>query len=448
MTEKQKKVVKIIEKLLAAGIFSIAATAREANTDRATVREVIARNAELANKVSIYRNRCAKKPPVSLKRTIIQDLGKEHGTVTVRSLDIKTLDKALKIAKVNLSIWCVERYVINSWEVTLGATDKEKAQTVTNFQVKVWLKRITPELCAAEEILERLRTASPVFPKWPRKDRVKKALPRRELELSLLDPHLGLRCYAPEASEAWSPEIARKVIHQMLDALLRLSKPYAPFERIIFPFGNDFMHTDYVYQTTTTGTRQPEADAWKHVLVLAEELMIEMVERMKQVAPLKILVIPGNHAMHAEISLGRILKAYYHNDANVEVDASMAPYKFHHFGVNLIGFEHGHSVKNSLRLASLMANECRLKGWSEARFCEWHLGDQHRKGSAKPSTFEEQGVSVEYLPGLVPPNEWHKIHAYNWQKRAGMGFIWDHAAGPIARLQVNINNYNGKIMES
>jgi hypothetical protein len=34
---------------------------------------------------------------------------------------------------------------------------------------------------------------------------------------------------------------------------------------------------------------------------------------------------------------------------------------------------------------------------------------------------EEQGGSVEYLPGLTPPNEWHRIKSFNWQKRAGMG---------------------------
>ena len=92
-----------------------------------------------------------------------------------------------------------------------------------------------------------------------------------------------------------------------------------------------------------------------------------------------------------------------------------------------------------------MANECR-DIWQETVYREWHLGDQHRKGSAKPSMHEEQGVSVEYMPGLVVPNEWHRLKSYNWQKRGALAFVWDKTAGPIARLQVNINSYTGKIM--
>ena len=61
-----------------------------------------------------------------------------------------------------------------------------------------------------------------------------------------------------------------------------------------------------------------------------------------------------------------LTNAWYHNDKNVTVECDESPYKFHQFGVNLIGFEHGHSVQ-PVRLAALMANECRLNGWADAR---------------------------------------------------------------------------------
>jgi len=226
-----------------------------------------------------------------------------------------------------------------------------------------------------------------------------------------------------------------------------LSDKYLPFEGIIFPVGNDFLHIDNVYMTTTHGTPQPGTEPWGRNLLFGEKLVFEMIDGLKQIAPVKVIALPGNHARHTEIALGRILAARYYNDKNVEVDAEIKPYKFHKYGVNLIGFEHGHSIKQQVRLAALMANECRLNGWREARFCEWHLGDQHRKGSGRPMMFEEQGVSVEFLPGLVVPNEWHTIHSLNWQKRAGTAFVWDKTAGPIARLQVNIDNYLGEVMK-
>jgi hypothetical protein len=59
---------------------------------------------------------------------------------------------------------------------------------------------------------------------------------------------------------------------------------------------------------------------------------------------------------------------------------------------------------------------------------------------------EEQGVSVEFLPGLTPPNEWHRLKSFNWQKRAGMAFVWDAKAGCILRAQANIDSYTGRMM--
>lgn len=219
-----------------------------------------------------------------------------------------------------------------------------------------------------------------------------------------------------------------------------------PFERIIWPFGHDYLHTDIVHNTTTAGTLQPEAEAWHHVYLEGEKLAIAMAERMRKVAPLEIYAVPGNHDRQSSFTLGRLLAARYYNAKDVTVHCTGDPFSFHSFGVCLTGFEHGHSIRQTVRLAALMANETRLKGWQQARYCEWHLGDQHRKGSSKPQMFEEQGVSVEFLPGLTPINEWHRLKGFNWQKRAGAAFVWDHDAGLTDRYFVNIDNYTEQIM--
>jgi len=310
--------------------------------------------------------------------------------------------------------------------------------------VKVWLKRKEPARLALEDLYERIKVASPIVPVIKRPEIIK-SKHQRELEISLFDLHLGLRSFKPAADIDWTPDKAEEMTMAILDDLIELTKIFGPYERIIFPMGNDFLHTDNVYNTTTSFTPQPEADAWKNTFLRGELLGLAIIERIKEIAPVKVISVPGNHARHSEIALSRIFKAYYHNDENFEIDASMSPYKFHKFGVNLLGFEHGHSIRQQVRLAALMANECK-DIWAQTVYREWHLGDQHRKGSGKPSMFEEQGVSIEFLPGLVPPNEWHRIHSYNWQKRAGMAFIWDKTAGCIARFQVNIDNYTGLIM--
>lgn len=166
---------------------------------------------------------------------------------------------------------------------------------------------------------------------------------------------------------------------------------------------------------------------------------------MKEIAPLRIVQISGNHDRLSTFTLGHCLECYYWHDKNVIVEVSPSPYKFWKYGVNLVGLDHGHSRKME-RLAGIMAQETRTNGWVDARYCEWHLGDQHRKGSGKLCVLAEVGVGVEFLPGLVPANEWHKIKTFNWQPRAGTGYVWDYHTGPDVRLSCNLDSYTGKPM--
>jgi hypothetical protein len=346
----------------------------------------------------------------------------------------------------------VERYVINKWDQVAGRDTKlddghgmpavwKKVLVASElWQVKVWLKRKTPQVTAMERLLEELKHRSRPVPRM--KLRKRHQGKRRALEVCLMDPHMGLRCYPPGADQAWSLDDCEKICKWAVDGLLELAEPYRPFEQIIFPFGNDFLHADNLLHTTTAGTPQPEAEAYQETYRRGVNLAVAMVDRLKEEAPVKVYQVPGNHDRQSAYTLGYVLWAYYHKDKNVSVDCSASPYKFHRYGTNLIGYEHGHSV-SQIRLAALMANECR-EHWADTTYREWHLGDQHRKGSSKPSAMEEQGVSVEFLPGLTPPNEWHRLKAFNWQKRGAMAFVWDHDRGPVARLQVNLNSYTGR----
>lgn len=259
-----------------------------------------------------------------------------------------------------------------------------------------------------------------------------------------MDPHIGLRTFYPEGDGPQDLESAAQFIMTAMDDLIEKARPFGPFEEVFMPFGNDFVHADGVFHTTTAGTPQPEMEAYHKTFVFAKMVAIEMVNRLRKVAPVRIYEVPGNHSRVTDFTLAQILEAYFHNCKDVKVDASSSPYKFHRFGKTLIGFEHGHSV-SPIRLAALMANECK-EVWRDTEYREFHLGDQHRKGSGMPSMLEEQGVSIEYLPGLTAPNEWHRLKAFNHQKRGAMAFVYDFSAGPIARLQHNISQYTHQPM--
>lgn len=454
--DEKEKLRKEIRKEIEAGTFAQRDFAIRYGCCRNTIRRIIMKDKELE---ALYQDFLRKSTKRAAKETgdkpftdrqVEETFNEKTANITVRSLDIKTVEDLIRISQVDLSLWEYERCKINSWEVTVGGRNTGDGQpaTYTNYQVSVWFKRKSNARQSLDAIYDMISKGQQVIPTIERIS-LPKGSRKRELEISIMDLHLGLRCFQGASDLSYSPEQAGSLMITMVDELLKLSEVYAPYERIIFVIGNDFLHADNVYNTTTSFTPQPEADAWQNTFLHGERLGLAIVERLRQVAPVKVISVPGNHARHSEICLSRIIKAYYEGAGakDVEVDASLSPYKFHLYGVNLIGFEHGHSIRQQVRLAALMANECRLEGWKEARYCEWHLGDQHRKASGKPMHFEEQGVSVEFLPGLVAPNEWHRLHSFNWQKRAGMAFVWDKTAGPISRLQVNVNNYTGEIMK-
>ena len=55
---------------------------------------------------------------------------------------ITTLDEALAFSDVDLNVWEVERHVFNSWDVSMKSADGSGAFKRTNYQVKVWFRRI------------------------------------------------------------------------------------------------------------------------------------------------------------------------------------------------------------------------------------------------------------------------------------------------------------------
>lgn len=374
------------------------------------------------------------------------DPGK-RGTITHVSTEKLTVAEVFESSGVDPHEWTVKtaKHTHRTGWSKVGPGAGAQIVTVTVWLTSITLAPVDPiiggQCKALETLIEKFGKTAPrrKRPKMQRSSRH-----RRELELCIMDPHFAMRCHPPAANGEWSIELAEQTVWWAVETLVEMAESYGPFERIIFPFGNDWMHHDNLNHTTTAGTGQPEGEAYHFAYERGLDLLITLHDWLADRCRVESKQIPGNHDRVSSFTMGLAIKAWFRNDRRVNVDASASPYKFHRFGKNLIGYEHGHSVRAGT-LPVLMANE-RPQDWAETTFREWHLGDQHRKASAKPSSFEEQGVSVEYLPGLTPPNEWHRLKGYNWQKRGAMAFVWDHDKGQVARLSVNLDQYTGKPM--
>ncbi len=334
----------------------------------------------------------------------------------------------------------------NSWPQQQRIS-KHETEAFIAYQARGKFAPPKADQVAAEEVLAKLRKSSPKVPKI-KYTKAKGKGGKRMLEISIMDPHFGMACFTPGADLDYDLETARELYLNAIRELVHLAKAHGNIDEVVFVFGNDYLHAEPVTggkgaaYGTSSGTMQPEMLAWHHTYVFAEETVIMAIDMLTEVAHVRVVVIPGNHDRYSSFTLGRVLHNRFFNNKNVTVMADSSPFKFVRWGVNLIGFEHGHSIP-AIRLAALMANECSQRGshpgwWDETQYREWHLGDQHRKGSGKPAMFEEQGVSIEYLPSIVAPNEWHRLKAFNYQKRGALAFLWDSEDGPIARIGVNL----------
>jgi hypothetical protein len=369
------------------------------------------------------------------------DFGPEKGMISVRSLDIKTLDDALKIAKVDLDVWEVERYVVNSWEVTVGAkgTGTDQPETYTNFQVKVWLKRKhTPAIEIALNIIaDKIQKYAPDY----RPVKYTKKIEPHLLEPSFYDIHLGKLAWAAEVGHDYDVDIASRIFSDATDDIIRKVQPFG-IEKILFVIGNDFFHVNNPKGVTPKGANPLDVDGrMAKVYVAGEEAVVRSIEKFRQIAPVKVLWVPGNHDPDTSFFLLRTINAQFYKDECVEVDCSPAWRKYELYGKCLIGFTHGDEEKER-DLPRIMADEV-PELWAQAKYKEIHRGHLHRRKQMDFISADSfGGTTVRTIPSMGGTDQWHFMKGYTNTDRAAQAFLWNKETGLAGILETHVKPEN------
>lgn len=272
---------------------------------------------------------------------------------------------------------------------------------------------------------------------------VKEAAFNRVLEVTIPDLHFGLTLADSDGNVIWDRNVALNYAKNCIELLIKRAEAFGPFSKIVFTVGNDLTHIDNVDRETSNKTPMVDADSYQYCVKTANEYVGYAVNRLLEVAPVHIVMVPGNHDHSSNIAMGEFLAAIYANNPNVTVDNSEKPYKFFVFGACVIGYEHGKNIPPS-RLSGIMQNE-RGEACANAVCKEWHLGHFHRRGDSRP-VMEDHGIGIKYLPTLALPNEWHNIHGYNGNRRAATGFVLDYESGLISEIHVNLDLTTGRVL--
>jgi len=371
-----------------------------------------------------YRSRG---PEIGSKRSgITQDGMRLDGqrAELVRTVDepIRTLADLIRICEIDTDEWDVVSWTANKWE---AASKDDDGNMVTRplFQVKAIMRRKVGVLAARQEIAALIEDAKKKIGPRPKPKRIDPG--EHLLEISIPDLHIGKMAWRQETGFAdYDHKIAIELYRTALDTLIARTAAFK-FSRIVLPIGNDYLHADTKSGTTTAGTPLDMDTRWHKTYVAGRKLMVESIERLREIAPVTVVVIPGNHDTHATFCIGDSLECWFHNTPDVDIQNQPSPRKYHQHGKVMLLFTHGDKGKRD-NLPLLMATE-RPEMFGSTVHREAHVGHLHQLRVS-----ESMGVRVRISPALCPPDAWHSEHHFVCNKRAAEAFVWHPEDGLVS----------------
>jgi predicted transcriptional regulator len=255
---------------------------------------------------------------------------------------------------------------------------------------------------------------------------------RHMAEFCIFDAHIGKLAWAPESGDHYDTDIAVDRVHRALDDLLYQARGYA-IEKVLLPIGNDFLHYDALTGQTTAGTPQDRDSRYQKMYRAAFMLARHMVDECVKIAPVEVVIVPGNHDTVSTFTLGVALEAFYDSHPSIVVNNTPRKRKYVSYGQVLLGFAHGDKEPVN-KLPSIMPVET-VDLWGASRFREFHLGHFHtsKRQDAKPVQ-GENGVRLRYIQSLTGVDAWHAEQGYIGEPGAAEAFIWHAAKGLRANL--------------
>lgn len=243
------------------------------------------------------------------------------------------------------------------------------------------------------------------------------------LVISPTDFHWGKYGWVDEVGETYNFDEARtRLMEKTQELICRL--PSRP-EKIILATGSDWFHVDTDAGTTTKGTPQDMCGSPAEILMTGCQMAREHIELLRQVAPVEVVFMPGNHDRMSAIALMMYLSAAYETVEDCEIIVSPSTRQYVQYGNNLMGFIHGDGAKN---LVELMSNEKR-ELWGACEHHTWFHGHLHHR-----QVVEKGGCLIIQLPSLAGHDRYHARQGYTTSIAGLSAHILDKEKGLVGTL--------------
>lgn len=342
---------------------------------------------------------------------------------------ITSEEQAIAFFNIDTERWVVHRLMHNAWDVSTS-----DGQTYTNYQTKVWLKPKEETLAKvkanllAEVPRAKLRTITPT--------RAKIAL-----EMMITDLHMGKVGFNPDTMELnWSPEQAAQVYADAIQHFV--SRAPGPIDHIILPTGNDMLNIDSDANMTKRGTPQMTGEFFQNLFSFTRRMVCATVEMLSQdVAPVHIVLVPGNHDESSMFHLGEALQARYEDSKHITIDNRPIRRKSYEWGTNLISWDHGHNFKMGQAYKVLSQDD--PAAFARTHHRALHMGHMHKNCKHTHVSLtqkdEDAGIEVEICPALTPTDAWHYKNLYIGNLRRAKSFVYHRKEGKVAEHYFNLN---------
>lgn len=356
----------------------------------------------------------------------------ESAVLTTASHDIETVQDALDYAGVDMEKWIVVRADLNHKKVTSKNAQGE-ATVIPLWQIKVQLKpRQTTVVDLAAIVAKMMDEHKPDY--GPLTIVHRNANSSVLAEIDAMDLHIGEYAWARETGSNYDQKIATDRLFKVIEDLAARIIPFKP-ARILLPIGNDLLHIDNLDNTTNHGTGQDVDTRFYMIFEETCKAVVKVIDRLRIIAPVIVLIIPGNHDTQSCFHLGEVLKAWYRGIVDVTVDNEPRLRKYVLWGKVLLGFTHGGKDYPKLdSMPLLMATEV-PQMWAVTTWREWHLGHWHAKKETKYIAGDTwNGVHVRIIPALCGTDAWHYQHGFTGNWRAAEVYIWDSELAYVGHL--------------
>lgn len=343
-------------------------------------------------------------------------------SISIPKTRICTLEQLIEHCKIDLAVWDVTRVQFNKWEV--GANlGHGKIEVEPLFQVKAICVRRKDILAVKNEIADLKAEAkkSAIVIKRPRYEPAEDNM----LEISLPDMHFGKLAWATETSwENYDLKIAEECYTKALSALLNRTSHHT-YKQVCFVVGNDLLHSDNPQGTTTKGTRVSCDGRFQKTFQLVRNLMIASIDQLQEIAPVKVVMVPGNHDNQSLWHLGDSLECWFHKASHIQIDNEPRQRKYLRWGRVMLMFTHGDKGKREDYPLVMATEEPEMFGqtfWREAQ-----TGHLHHK-----TLIEKHGVLVRQITALCAADDWHSENNFVGNIRSAEALVYSGQEGLIS----------------